>query len=351
MAAEKDTAAIRPGEELDLDRLRGYLAGKVRGASRAELEQFPGGHSNLTYLLRAAGEEYVLRRPPLGPVPPKAHDMAREFRLLEKISPYYRPAPRPILLCEDPDVVGAPFYLMERRRGVILRHDAPPDFTADLDFPEKASRAFIDALAELHRIDIFAHGIDSIGRPEGFLERQVRGWSGRWEGAKTTEMSEMDRLREWLLLRMPESPRATIVHNDYKLDNMMLAPGDPSQVAAVLDWEMTSVGDPLIDVGITLCYWPEAGDTPARRGPVGAITTQPGWWSRRRLMERYEEMTGIDVSGVAYYEVFALFKLAVVLQQIYYRYHVGQTQDDRFRDFDHRVRALVEAAAELAGAA
>lgn len=160
-----DTAAIRAGEELDLSRLRSWLDGKLPGAAALELEQFPGGHSNLTYLLRAGAREYVLRRPPLGPVPPKAHDMAREYRLLEKIAPHYAPAPRPVLLCEDPAVIGAPFYLMERRRGVILRQSAPERFAADPLFPQKTSRAFIDALADLHAVDIYAHGIDAVGKP------------------------------------------------------------------------------------------------------------------------------------------------------------------------------------------
>lgn len=346
---EKDTAAIRPGEELDLARLHAWLDGKLPGAASAELEQFPGGHSNLTYLLRAGGVEYVLRRPPLGPVPPKAHDMAREYRLLEKIAPLYPPAPRPVLLCEDRDVVGAPFYLMERRRGVILRQAAPASFLADPLFPHKTSRAFIDTLAQLHSVDIFKHGVDAIGRPDGFLERQVRGWSRRWEGSKTTELREMDDLTAWLVDRMPESPPAAIVHNDYKLDNTMLAADDPGRIVAVLDWEMTSVGDPLIDVGIVLCYWPQADDPPMRQAAISPLTTLPGWWSRARLLDRYAEKTGRDVSGIAYYEVFGLFKLAVVLQQIYYRFHVGQTQDERFRDFDKRVRGLAEAAALRAG--
>ncbi len=344
MPVEKDTTAVRTGEELDVARLRRYLAGKVEGAEGLELEQFPGGHSNLTYLVRADGREYVLRRPPLGPVPARAHDMAREFRLLDKIAPLYPPAPHPTLLCEDKSVMGATFYLMERRRGVILRQKPPPKFAADPDFPSKTSRGFIDALAELHGVDIYEHGLDSIGRPDGFLERQVRGWSRRWVGSKTTELPEMDELATWLADRLPESPRATVVHNDYKLDNVMLAPDDPSRVVAVLDWEMTSVGDPLIDVGIVLCYWPQADDPPARQKAISPLTTYPGWYTRAEMLDRYHQQTGRDVSGIAYYEVFGLFKLAVVLQQIYYRYRVGQTQDERFRDFDERVRGLAEAA-------
>jgi aminoglycoside phosphotransferase (APT) family kinase protein len=340
----KDTAPIRPGEEIDAGRLQRYLADKIEGAGGGlELEQFPGGHSNLTYLLRAGGKEYVLRRPPLGPVPPRAHDMAREFRVLEKISPLFPPAPAVYLLCEDPEVAGATFYLMERRRGAILRQALPEDWPAH-EAPKKIAGAFVDTLAQLHAVDIHAHGLGQMGKPDGFLERQVRGWSGRWERARTTDLPVMDRLSAWLTGNLPASPGATLVHNDYKLDNVMLAEHDLGRVSAVLDWEMTSVGDPLIDLGIVLCYWPEARDPEPRRNAISPLTTGPGWPSRAELLARYHQKTGRDLGGVAYYEVFGLFKLAVVLQQIYYRFHVGQTQDERFRDFDKRVEGLAEAA-------
>ncbi len=340
----QDTAPIRPGEELDLDRLRRYLTGKIDGAERGvELEQFPGGHSNLTYLLRSGGREYVLRRPPLGPVAPRAHDMAREYRVLEKVAPLYPPAPRAYLLCEDPGVAGATFYLMERRRGVVLRNELPPGWHAP-ETPRTIARGFIDGLAALHTLDIYAHGLDSMGKPDGFLERQVRGWTRRWERASTSELPLMDELSAWLEQHLPESPRATLVHNDYKLDNLMLAEDDPGRITAVLDWEMSSVGDPLIDLGIVLCYWPQADDPPPRRGSITPLTARPGWPHRETLLARYHEKTGRNLGNIAYYEAFGLFKLAVVLQQIYYRFHVGQTQDERFRDFDKRVEGLAEAA-------
>jgi aminoglycoside phosphotransferase (APT) family kinase protein len=346
--ASDDSTPIRPGEELDIQTLSAYLVGKVPGAEDGvKLEQFPGGHSNLTYLLRAGRREYVLRRPPLGPVAPKAHDMAREFRLLEMVAPLFPPAPRVVHLCEDPAVVGSIFYLMERRHGVVLRQDIPPRFSSDPDFPRKASEAFIDCLAELHAVDIYKHGLDSIGRPDGFLERQVRGWAGRWQRARTTEIAAMDRLERWLKERIPESPRAALVHNDYKLDNLMFDPSDPRHITAVLDWEMASVGDPLIDVGIVMCYWPQADDPEVRKVSITPLTVEPGWLSRAEVLERYSRKSGRDLNGIAYYEVFGLFKLAVVLQQIFYRYYVGQTQDDRFKHFDRRVQALADAA-ELA---
>jgi aminoglycoside phosphotransferase (APT) family kinase protein len=323
-----DTAAIRPGEEIDAAALARYLAGKLDGAEALAIEQFPGGHSNLCYLLRAGNREYVLRRPPLGPVAPKAHDMAREHGVLAALHPVFPLAPRPVLLCEDASVIGAVFYIMERRRGLVLRQDAPPDFPA-----ARASEAFIDALAALHAVDPAALP----GRPAGFLERQVSGWTGRWRRAQTDPLKEMDAVAEWLAARLPVSGPPAIVHNDYKLDNVMFDA-----------WEMTAAGDPLMDLGCLLCYWPEAGDAPERRDALSALTAQPGWYTRAQLTERYARRTGRDLSALGYYEVFGFFKLAVILQQIFHRYHLGQTRDPRFRDFDGRVRGLAAVAASLA---
>ena len=263
-----DTAPIRRGEEVDLAALREFLERKMPGAGRlVEIEQFPGGHSNLTYLLRFANGEYVLRRPPLGPVAPKAHDMAREFHLLDAVSAHFPFAPSVHLLCEDSSLLGAVFYLMERRRGVVLRREPPSEYAVFDDYPRRVSEAFIDCLAELHAIDIRAHGLDALGHPDGFLDRQVRGWSQRWQRARTEDLPQMEALSRWLAENRPVSPTATLVHNDYKLDNLMFDPQDPGRVAAVLDWEMATVGDPLVDLGIVLCYWPEPGDPPSAAKP------------------------------------------------------------------------------------
>jgi len=207
------------------------------------------------------------------------------------------------------------------------------------------SEAFVDCLAALHAVDV---NRVMLGKPAGFLERQVNGWAERWQRAQTETLPQMDRLIRWLTDRLPESPAPTLVHNDYKLDNMMLNAIDPSRVEAVLDWEMATVGDPLVDLGCVMCYWPEAGDPPVRRDALSAITTLPGWFTRAQLVERYARTTGRDVSGLGYYEVFGIFKIAVVLQQIYFRYHRGQTRDERFRNFDESVRGLVEIAATVA---
>ena len=332
MALHSDTAQVRPGEELDTKALSRYL-----NKGEVVLEQFPGGHSNLTYLVRAGGEEYVLRRAPMGPVPPKAHDMAREYRMLESIHPHFHAAPKVHLLCEDPSVIGSAFFLMERRKGIILRETDPRPYEAE--FTAQVSEAFIDGLIALHAIDIERSGLSSLGKSQGFLDRQVHGWTDRWRRAETENIAEMDRVMAWLAASIPESGCATIVHNDYKLDNIMLNAEDPGKIEAVLDWEMTTVGDPLADLGLTLCYW--------TLGSSSGRNDSPGWYSREQLLARYADKTGRDVSGIAYYEVLGVFKLAVILQQIYYRFVKGQTRDERFRGFDSRVKGLIETASAL----
>jgi len=343
-----EVAPIRAGEEIDVGALAEFLRGKVEGAERdLQVEQFPGGHSNLTYLVRAGYREYVLRRPPLGPVAPKAHDMVREFRVLEAVHPVFPPAPCVYVLCEDPTVIGATFFLMERRKGLVLRRELPPDVAAEPRFPRQVSEGFVDCLSQLHSIDVGREPLAGLGRPEGFLDRQVRGWTERWQRARTEQLPGMERLLRWLSDRLPVSARPTLVHNDFKLDNIMLDAQKPGRIAAVLDWEMATVGDPLVDLGCTLCYWTQAGDPEMRGGGLSGITAAPGWYTRAELVRRYAEKSGRDVSQLGYYEVFGLFKLGVILQQIYFRYYRGQTSDHRFRDFHLRVRGLMRAAVEL----
>ena len=339
-----DTAAVRAGEELNQQALVSYLEGKLEGVENLNIEQFPGGHSNLTYMLRTPAREYVLRRGPLGPVAPKAHDMAREYKVLKAVHPFFPPAPEVFLVCEDPSILGAVFFIMERRHGIVVRDRVPPELAAFPDYQQRVSGGFIDCLVQLHAIDIQKHGLISLGKPDGFLERQVRGWFDRWLRAKTEEIALMDRIIQWLTDRMPASPAPTLVHNDFKLDNVMLNLEDPGRIEAVLDWEMATVGDPLVDLGLILCYWAQPSDP---GGTKASITGQPGWYTRDELIGRYAQKTGRDMSLINYYEVFALFKLAVVLQQIYVRFHRGQTQDERFRHFDKRVHNLIQQAAAL----
>lgn len=344
-SAMSDTARVRPGEELDVNALRRYLSGVVEGAGDCvEVEQFPSGHSNLTYLLRTGGRQLVLRRAPLGPVAPKAHDMAREYAVLERLAPRYAPAPRPVHLCEDTSVIGAVFYLMERREGAVLRTTVPDAHVAGGDHGRRISHTLIDGLVDLHRIDIVDSGLVDVGRPDGFLERQLEGWAGRWARARTDDVPQVERAITHLRDTLPEPLPPTVVHNDYKLDNIMLDPRDPDRLVAVLDWEMATVGDPLVDVGLSLVYWQQLSTPPAVRTELGAPGAATGWYTREQFIERYADRSGRDLSGIAWYEVLGIFKLAVILQQIYHRYVRGQTGDERFAHLDRRIALLAEAA-------
>jgi aminoglycoside phosphotransferase (APT) family kinase protein len=341
-----DTAPVRAGEELPLDALREALRGRVAGDIDAlTIEQFPGGFSNLTYLVRLGSQEYVLRRAPLGPVPKGAHDMAREFRLLSRVHPVFPQAPKPALLVEDPAVLGSPFYLMERRNGLIVRDRMPPELAHVPDAPQKLSYALADTLAALHAVDIEA-GLSDIGRAAGFNGRQVEGWAGRWRRARTDDLPPVSELRDelvigWLTTHTPTESAHTLVHNDFKLDNLMVDPADPAHVTALLDWEMTTVGDPLADLGLTLTYWAMPEQPGGKRSGVGAAASAEGFLTREALLERYAAQSGRDVSGVLWYEVLGHFKLAVIVQQIYARYRAGQTQDPRFAPLEQQAAWLM----------
>jgi aminoglycoside phosphotransferase (APT) family kinase protein len=339
-----DTSAVRTGEELDLGALREYLRGRMEKFHAIGVEQFAGGHSNLTYLLTSGGGEYVLRRAPLGPVAPKAHDMVREARVLGAVHPHFPPAPEVYLVCEDASVIGTPFFLMERRRGIVLRDHVPAQLTAHPNFANRISQAFVDCMVELHAVDVEKHGLTALGKPDGFVERQVKGWSERWARARTEASPEMDRVIAWLASTIPASGAPTLVHNDFKLDNVMLDSSTPDHIEAVLDWEMTTVGDPLCDLGLTLCYW---SSTQVPGTSAQTITAGPGWYSRDQFVERYATKTGRDVSALPWHEVLGVFKLAVILQQIYFRFWRGQTSDERFRTFDQRVMALTQLAVRM----
>lgn len=354
MTATDDSAPVRAGEELDTVALRDYLISALPSVFRetnevVEIRQFPGGHSNLTYLVNYGPHEFVLRRPPVGPVAPTAHDMPREYRLLSVINPHFPLAPKPVLLCEDSTVIGVPFYLMERRRGQIIRAQLPPEFAENNGLRRSLSENVVDTLVALHNVDINSTNIISFGKPAGFVTRQVRGWTERWLRSKTSELPAMDEIVEWLGRRIPSenSADARIVHNDFKLDNIVLDTEDPTHIVAVLDWEMCAVGDPLIDVGLFLCYWTMKGGDD-RNSSLRAITSGPGWLSREEIIDRYAAATSRDLSQIVFYETFARFKVAVVVQQIYFRYVKGQTHDKRFRDLNLLVAALSHEALELA---
>jgi aminoglycoside phosphotransferase (APT) family kinase protein len=344
MDEPSSTIAIRAGEDFDHEAIAAYLRANLPGIGAGELEvrQFPAGRSNLTYLLRIGEWEAVLRRQPLGPVPPKAHDMEREAGILERVNRVFPLAPRPYLICHDPALLGVPFYVMERKRGVVVDDGFPAGTEATPELCRRISEALIGTLAELHAIDWRAAGLEEFGHPDGFLPRQVEGWIGRYQKAATEEIASAEPLMRWLAANVPESPAPTIVHNDFKLNNLLLDPQQLDRVTGVLDWEMTTVGDPLFDLAVTMGYWIEAGDPETMRAGLPSVTMLPGFLTRNECMELYARLSGRDVSNMRFYLTFAYFKLAVIIQQIYARWKRGQTQDARFAIFGARVRMLLD---------
>jgi len=348
--AERDVIEVRPDERFDEARLAAWLRGRLEGAEGPlTVRQFGGGHANLTYLLRL-GEggslrEYVLRRPPLGPVAATAHDMRREYRALSRLWRGFAPAPRAYLYCDDRDVIGAEFLVMERRHGIVVRAPVPPEYGggADPAANRKLGCVVVDTLAEFHAVEPAAVGLADLGKPEGFLERQVRGWTDRYERAKTSELAVAHEVVRWLERQRPGSPVATLVHNDWKLDNMALAPDDPGRCVAVFDWDMCTLGDPLCDLGTLLALWSDPGEALAGSNPMP--TQSEGFPRRREAAARYGEHSGRSLDALDYYVVFGTFKMGVVLQQIFYRYRRGQTQDPRFA----ALGALAEGLFRLAG--
>jgi aminoglycoside phosphotransferase (APT) family kinase protein len=346
---EDQTTAVRSGEELDLTKLEPFLRAHFPNESGAlVVRQYPSGHSNLTYSVQLGLREMVLRRPPFGSKVKTAHDMNREVRVLSKLHAHYPPAPHVLLFCEDVSVLGAPFYLMEPIHGIILRSDVPEGLDFSADVAQRVSESFLDNLARLHSLDYNAVGLAELGKPQGYLERQVRGWIERYHGSKTHDIPEVETISKWIQQHMPSSSGATLIHNDYKYDNVVLDPIDLTRIIGVLDWEMCTIGDPLTDMASTLAYWVDASDPPeilqTRWGP----TTYPGSLTRAQLVQRYAQKTGRDVSEIAFYLVFARFKIAVIVQQIYYRYHQGLTHDERFATMPGRIKLLLRAALRTA---
>jgi len=280
--------------------------------------------------VRLGAQEYVLRRPPFGNQVRTAHDMGREYRVLSGLYRVYPPAPRPYLYCDDESVIGAPFYVMERRHGVILRRQLPADLVIDAPAARRLGLMFVDNLARLHSLDCQATGLGDLGRPEGYVARQVSGWSKRYADARTEDVPDMEPIMRWLRENQPADGGAALIHNDYKYDNLLLDPEDLTQLVAVLDWEMTTLGDPLMDLGTTLGYWVEAGDSEGLRQMATGPTYLPGSLTRQELVARYEEKTGRSVANALFYYCYGLFKIAGIVQQIYARYVRGHTRDPRF---------------------
>jgi aminoglycoside phosphotransferase (APT) family kinase protein len=337
----QDTKPIRQGEELNEANLQAFLRENLAVQSNEiSIEQFPAGSSNLTYCVKIGDEEYVLRRPPFGNQVKSAHDMSREFEVLSKLSKVYTPAPKPLIYCADENIIGSEFYLMERRKGLIIRGKSPQSLENSKELQRKVCESFIENLAEFHALDYKKIDLENLGKPKGYSNRQVEGWTKRYFNAKTDEHVELEKAIEWLNRNVPESSGAALVHNDYKFDNVMLNPENLTEIVAVLDWEMATVGEPLMDLGTTLGYWmsKKVGNELLSM-PFNPRVLMENI-SRRELIEMYSEKSGRDVSDMLFYYVFGTFKIAVIAQQIYFRYAKGFTQDKRFATFNQFVGAL-----------
>jgi len=362
MSAIDSARAVRSGEEIDAEKLLFNVREPLEQAlgfeisAPLEIEQFPSGHSNLTYLVRARGKggearELVLRRPPFGNVVKTAHDMGREVKILTALaSPgaRYTKGPRPLVYVDDTSVMGSPFYLMTRLSGIVLRRKAPAGVALAPETLAALSKSMVSGLIEIHSIPWEQIGLSDYGRPEGYVERQVKGWAKRYVDAQTDEVPDMDRASAWLVDHLPkaldERKAATVVHNDFKYDNIVLDPADITRIVGVLDWEMTTIGDPLTDLATTLAYWVEDGDPDPLKQFAFGPTHLPGSMKRREFADAYAKESGRDISNLPYFYAFALFKNAVVAQQIYKRFKQGLTKDERFAMMIFGVRLLGEAA-------
>ena len=343
MALTDSSTRVRSGEELDASRIDPYLKAHIPGlVGQPAISQFPGGASNLTYLIEYPGQELVLRRPPFGQKAKSAHDMGREFRILNQLKDAFPYCPKAYAHCTDETLIGSEFYVMERVKGIILRSDIPAELRLSAEATQILCKSFVERLVELHRVDYNACGLGDLGKPQGYVQRQISGWSERYEKALTPDAPRWEAVKDWLQAKMPaDHPTPAIVHNDYRFDNVILDPADPMQIIGVLDWELTTLGDPLMDLGNTLAYWIEAGD-PApvqlmRRQPSNA----PGMLTRREFVDYYAERSGLQIDNYDFYYTYGLFRLAGIVQQIYYRFYHGQTQDKRFAQFV-QMNALLE---------
>lgn len=335
-------APVRNGDEIDAMAVQQWLQKEMKDfPAIVNVTQFKGGASNLTYQLDTDdGNAYILRKPPAGTKAKSAHDMNREFQIMKRLKPVYPYLPEMIAFCNDESVLGADFYVMEKVKGIILRAELPKGMQLNVDQTRELCLSVIDKMIELHQVDYKKAGLEDLGKGAGYVQRQISGWSDRYRKAKTENVPDYENIMHWLSENMPEDVATCIIHNDYRLDNVILNPENPSEVLAVLDWEMATLGDPLMDLGNSLAYWVEANDPPPfhmlRRQP----THLPGMLTRDELVQYYAEKTGLQVEDFTFYRIYGLFRLAVIAQQIYYRFHHGQTTNPVFGTFHMMVTYL-----------
>ncbi|PLT28222.1 phosphotransferase family protein [Peribacillus deserti] len=349
--ADRQTIPVREGEELTVSSLEQYLREQFINIPAGSLEilQFSAGHSNLTYELKIGEWEAVLRRPPLGPVAPKAHDMDREYQILSEVQPLFPAAPKPLHFCENREIIGSPFLIMERKHGLVIDSSFPEGTRVTPELCRRISLEMVNKLAELHSISYKGTHLEKISRPDGFMERQVHGWIGRYERAKTSDIKEAETLMKWLAANVPPVHESALIHYDFKLNNAMFDP-NLEKMTGLFDWEMSTIGDPLADLGAAMSYWTEKDDPALLKSGLGKppVTILDGFMSRKEFMEAYARKSGRDIRNMNFYLTFAYFKLAVIAQQIFYRYRKGQTKDQRFAHFDRFVESLITHGAIIA---
>lgn len=337
-----DAGNVRAGEEVDLDRVGAFLTGAgLQLQGTPTLKQFPGGASNLTYLIHYDNRDLILRRPPFGHIAKSAHDMVREARIMQALRPVYPTVPEILAICEDTEVIGVPFYVMERLVGVIPRQNLPRELALDAAQTRQLCLNVIDRLVELHKLDPKATGLDSFGKGEGYVARQVEGWSKRYRAAITDDVGGFESVMQWLADKQPQQEVAIcLIHNDFRFDNVVLDPQDPMKVIGVLDWEMATLGDPMMDLGSALAYWVQADDDPFMQGSRRQPTNAPGMLTRAEVIAYYGERTGWSVANFDFYEVYGLFRLMGIVQQIYKRFKEGSTTNPAFANFGPFVNYL-----------
>lgn len=345
---QDQAGAIRKGETLDTEALDKYLQTILPDlAGTLKVSQFPGGASNLTYLVEYDNQSFVLRRPPFGRIAKSAHDMMREAKIISALKPVYSYVPKIIAQCDDHEILGCDFFVMERLQGMIPRQDFPKGLNLDRDQTRKLCLRVIDALIELHQVDYEGAGLQGLGKGSGYVARQIGGWCDRFVKAKTPDTSDFEKVMAWLKDSQPEDCRTCIIHNDFRLDNIVFDAENPDCIIGVLDWEMATLGDPLMDLGNSLAYWIQADDEPGMQMLRRQPTHVPGMLTREEVVAYYLEKTGLEVSDFKFYEVYGLFRLAAIIQQIYYRYYHKQTQDQRFAGFGHAVNFLHQRCLQL----
>lgn len=342
MSSENVAVDVRKGDELDLVAVDKVLKANVAGlAGSPSVKQYPSGASNLTYALEYPDRSLVLRRPPTGTRPKSGHDMHREYRIMTELAPAFPAVPKTLYYTDDESIIGAEFYVMDRSEGHLIHNDIPPEW----NWGESETRAlcveFFTKLVDLHAVDYEAIGLGDFGKPEGYVSRQILGWNRRYEKAWTEDVEKFDDVRDWLEANMPKTERgAAVVHGDYRIDNCILNKDDPTKIEAVLDWEISALGDPMMDLGNTLAYWIEKDDPPFMQMMVRQPSQAPGMMTRQEILDFYGEKSGADISGFQFYYVYGIFRLAVIIQQIYYRFYHGQTDNPRFKDYGQMVNAL-----------